>query len=600
MRRKLMKKIKRLIAVVLCLGLALATASCGKLKKATPEEVQESFDLFCDELIAGMVSGDPMSAHFLVTDPADYGVEFKEEDITLGDISIDAIKSGIESNASLLRHLKMYEKEVLTDEQKITYDTLCDYLEVQSAYKNAEMLNCNFSPMSGIVSNLSTNFIEYVFYDKEDVEVYLTLLADVERYMGRLFEVTREQAKEGYFLSDDNADLVIEQCEKILDAEVEPMVATFEDKMEKLDITESEKAEYIKRNKEYVDKYYLPVYEKTIDLMEELKGSRSNDGGLCAYGDEGRKFYEAIVKDNTSSDMTPEEVAEFLEDEASDLLKEAAAIAVSDYEAFESWFDYKPDFKTPDEVFEFLIDNIEKDFPKPETTKYSIEYQNKACEVDGVVAYYVLSRIDDINVNNVKVNGSAVSDDSLSLYTTLAHEGYPGHLYQHTAFCNNDDIHDVRKALSFIGATEGWAQYASYCTLDYLDISDATKRLIFINDLLTYVVVSRVDIGVNYEGWDIDDTYKYLKDFFEVDRNYDEEGNTVKYFYNTVTGDPGSFIPYTVGYIKMLDMREHAEKTLGDRFDAVEYHKWIGGIGITSFDVYEEQLELWLAAKQEA
>ncbi|MCM1308662.1 MAG: DUF885 domain-containing protein [Butyrivibrio sp.] len=595
-----MKIFKRLTALALCLGLALSAASCGKLKKATPEEVQQSFDAFCDELLAGMVASDPMSAHFLVTDPSDYGVEFKEEDITLGEVSIEGIKSGIESNASLLRHLKMYEKEVLTKEQQLTYDTLSDYLEMQSAYKNAELLNCYFSPMSGIVSNLSTNFIEYIFYDKEDVDIYLTLLADVDRYMEQIFEVTREQAKEGYFLSDDNADLVIEQCEKILNAEVEPMTATFDEKIAELDLTEAEKSDYIERNRECVQKYYLPVYEKTIDLMEELMGSRTNEGGLCGYGEEGKKFYEAIIMDNTSSKMTPEEVAEFLEDKASDLLKEATALAVSDYEAFESWYDYSPDFDTPDEVFEFLIENVEKDFPKPKTTNYNIEYQNKACEVDGVIAYYLLSRIDDISINNVKVNGSAVQGDSLSLYTTLAHEGYPGHLYQHTAFCSNDKIHDIRKTLSFIGSTEGWAQYASYCALGYLDISDAMKRLIYINDLLTYVVVSRVDIGVNYEGWDLDDTYRYLKNFFEVDRNYDDEDNSVKYFYNTVTGDPGSFIPYTVGYIKMMDMRERAEKTLGEAFDAVEYHEWLGELGITSFGIYEEQLELWLAAKQEA
>lgn len=595
-----MKNFKRLTALVLCIGLMLITASCGKLKKASPEEVQKSFDLFCDELMTGIVASDPISAHFLVTNPSDYGVEFKEEDITLGEISIDAIKSSIESNASLLRHLKMYEKEVLTEEQQLTYDTLNDYLEEQSAYKKAELFNCYFSPMSGVVSNLSTNFIEYVFYDKDDVDMYLTLLADVDRYMEQLFDVTREQAEEGYFLSDDNADAVIEQCRKILDAEVEPMVATFDEKIEKLDLTETEKSDYIKRNGEYVQKYYLPVYEKTIDLMEELKGSRSNDGGLCGYGDDGRKYYEAIIMDNTSSRMTPEEVAEFLEEKASDLLKEATAIAVSDYDAFESMYDYKPDFNTPEEVFDFLIENVEKDFPRPETTKYNIEYQNKACEVDGVVAYYVLSRIDDINVNNVKVNGSAVQGDSLSLYTTLAHEGYPGHLYQHTAFCSSDKVHDIRKTLGFIGATEGWAQYASYCALDYLDASDAVKRLIYIDDLLSYVVVSRVDIGVNYEGWDLDDTYRYIKDFLEVDRNYDEEGNTVKYFYDTVTGDPGSFIPYTVGYIKMIDMREHAEEVLGDDFDAVEYHEWVKDMGITSFDIYEEQLELWLAAKQKA
>lgn len=594
-----MKKIKRTAAAILCIALMCLTVSCGGLKKASPEEIQARFDAFCDELAVGIIGSDPISSHFLVSDLSEYGIEFAEEDMNFGEISVDIIKNSFSSSSSCLSQLKMFDREDLTDEQKITYDTLEDYFEKQLAYKGSELVGGYFSPMNGTIANLSTNFIEYVFYEKEDVDAYLTFLSDVDRYMDQLFEVTREQAKEGYFLSDDNADLVIEQCRKIIDAEVEPLIVTFEEKLDTLDLTEAEKAKYIEINEKYVNEHYLPVYGKAIDLMNELKGSSDNEGGLCGYGDVGKKYYEAIVMDKTSSSMTPEELAEMLEEEISDLLKEATAIAMSDYEAYEEAFSYKPDFETPESVFEFILDNVEKDFPKPVTTEYNIEYQNKACEVDGVVAYYVLSRIDDIHVNNVKVNGSAVEGDSLSLYTTLAHEGYPGHLYQHTGFCDNSGVPNIRKLIDFIGSTEGWAQYASNCALDYLDISDNVKRMIYINDLLTYVVVSRVDIGVNYEGWDMDDTYDYLKDFFEVDRDYDDEDNTVRYFYNTVTGDPGTFLPYTVGYIKMMDMRERAEEELGDRFDAVEYHRWISDLGITSFDVYEEQLELWLAAEKE-
>ena len=207
----------------------------------------------------------------------------------------------------------------------------------------------------------------------------------------------------------------------------------------------------------------------------------------------------------------------------------------------------------------------------------------------------------DIDVNNIKVNGSAVADSKMMLYTTLAHEGYPGHLYEFTSFYNNDEIPDIRKILDFIGATEGWAEYVSENALKYLDdLSENGAKMYALNDVLTYVVVSRLDIGVNYEGWDLDDAYDYLSAYFQTDKNYDEEDNLVSSLYYEVAGDPGAYLPYTLGHMFMNDMREKAEEELGDAFDAKEYHQWLLDVGVAPFNVYDSELDKWLAAKKQA
>lgn len=73
---------------------------------------------------------------------------------------------------------------------------------------------------------------------------------------------------------------------------------------------------------------------------------------------------------------------------------------------------------------------------------------------DNVGAYYVQGRIDDTSVNIIKINPDFANKGMTQMYTTLAHEGYPGHLYQFTASNANKDIPNVRKILSFMGATE--------------------------------------------------------------------------------------------------------------------------------------------------
>ena len=291
----------------------------------------------------------------------------------------------------------------------------------------------------------------------------------------------------------------------------------------------------------------------------------------------GKKYYEAIVREKTSSNMSPEELKEMLDDNITKTLTAAVTISPEDAVAAPQ---YQPDFKTADEIVEFLTEHIEEDFAAPVTKDYNIK-----------------CRIDDISVNNIKVNSSVVGSDNLTLYTTLAHESYPGHLYQLTGFFNKKDIPNIQKILDFIGATEGWAQYASKCAVNYLDATDGIKDFINLNSMLSYTLIARVDVGVNYDGWTIDDVYDYLSSYIMVSDDFDSEENVAAQFYDIAIGNAGDYIPYAAGYIKMVNMREHAEDELGDKFNPVEFHSFINSIGVTTFDIYEAELDKWIESK---
>ena len=583
-------RIKRSIPVsALCILLALSLTSCISVRKVSDEEIRAGFDELCDDIFKQMLEDNSFNAHFVVSDPSEYGVTFNADDYTLGGVLIDEDED--DDVDRYLDKLHKITRKSLTDEQKTAYDSIEFYLVTQKNYEGLEMYYNYFGPTSGITSNLSSNFIEYVFYDQDDVDHYLEYLKDCERYMDEAVDVLYKQSEKGYFMPEYVADEVIEQCDKILNAETEALVVTFEDKIDRLGLDDKVKDEYIETNKQYVDKYYLPSYEKVKNAVSELKTTGTNDGGLCGFGDDGKALYKAILRDKTSSDMTPEEIIELLEDEMNECVKSLTAVIAMDYNAYEEFMDYKAGFDTPDDVLKYIIKEMESDFPAPATTNYNIEYQNKACEVEGTLAYYVSSRIDDISINNIKVNGSEVESGSLMMYETLAHEGYPGHLYEFTDFYNNDSICNARKALDFTGATEGWAKYVENCVDEYLDMSRNVWELNRVNNLISYICSSRVDIGVNYEGWTIDDVYSYLAQYYEINRE-----TATEMFYSAV-GDPGVLLPYTVGNILMQDVRDKSEKKLGSGFEALEFHKWILDTGITAFPVYEDRLEDWLAQK---
>ena len=586
-----MKLYKKITAVGLLASMLFIFSGCSYFYKVNKDDTVELFDEFCEELFIDTLESDSFNAHYMVSDPSEYGVVFTDEDFNLGTISLEDSEEYYSYIREKYSEMKAIDYSALSDEQQFTYDILETYMEIQLGYEGTDELVNLFAPSSGIINNLSTNFIEYQFYDEEDVKQYLMFLADVDNYMEQVFDFTRKQAQNGYFMPEQVADKVIEMCHKYLEAEKEPLIITFEDRINTLDLSSEKKQEYVERNAEYVEKYYLPVYEKTIDLLEELKKSGNNDGGLSGYGKTGIKYYEAIVAEKTSSDMTPDELADYLDDAMDDVIYSMVEIYSSDEDAYNNAGMYQPDFDNPEAVMEFLLDNIEDKFPKPCTQNYSIEYQNPACETDGVLAYYVTSRIDDISRNNIKVNGSAVAGDTMTMYLTLAHEGFPGHLYQYTAAFDNENIPEIRKSLDFIGVTEGWAEYASAQCIEYLDISDSMKEMIYLNDIFSYILCSRLDVGIHYEGWSVEDSYEYLSEYIECDEKQAED------IYYDVAGDPGIYLPYTVGHLYMRELREKAEKKLGSKFDEKEYHQFIISLGLAPFEVIEKKLDDWLAQR---
>ncbi len=586
-----MKIFKRVLCVVLAAALSMSVTACSLFGK----KAKLPFDEFCENFFVDSVS-DPLNAHFTISDEKTYGITFDKDDYNLGNFDLDEATASYKSMRESYNELCAYDYDKLNENQKVTYTCLKAYLEIQLAYEGSDII-CNvFAPNSGIFANLSTNFVEYVFYDKDDVDEYLILLEDVKRFANESFAFARLQSDKGYFMADNTVNSAIKVCRDYLDAEVDPYIATFEAKINAMDLTDDEKHEYIEKNRKIVEENVRPSYEKAIDVLEELKGTAKNNGGLAGFGKEGKKYYEAIVMDKTSSSMTPDEVADYLDEKLTETITELGLIQSTNPNAISEWSEYEPDERTPKEVLEFILSNMSKDFPKPATEKFSIEYQLPACEIEGTLAYYVTARIDDISVNNIKVNGSAVKDDALQLYTTMAHEGYPGHLYQFTGFYDSDAA-NVRKVLDFICSTEGWAQYVSNVAVDYLDVSDDVKRLIYIDNILSYIIPSRVDIGVNYEGWGLKETGEYLSNVYNISDDY-ENDPTVTYFYDFVVSEPGLLLPYTIGELKMNDLRDKAELELSDRFDALEYHTFIMECGIAPIAYYEDALSDWIDSKK--
>ena len=188
--------------------------------------------------------------------------------------------------------------------------------------------------------------------------------------------------------------------------------------------------------------------------------------------------------------------------------------------------------------------------------------------------------MDDYENNSIYINEG--SDSSSGLWSTLAHEGIPGHMYQFVYFLSNDP-EPLRTLLSFNGYQEGWATYVELMSYDYYtEYADETYADIeAINTKLNLLVSARIEIGVNYEGWTLEETANYMN-------TNGFNGEAAQEIMDYVIAEPGNYQMYVMGWLEFEELKEYAVDQLGSKYNDIEFHKVVLDAGPCQFYVLED------------
>ena len=604
------------MAAAICISLAVGLSACGETqgerrhlndKNDTTENTeraqesfsedalkeQQEFEQYLDDYFKDVVTDDTLTYNYTIKDGADYGLE--EPEVTLGDPGMTAEEIGQDKEEfeGWVKKLDAIDRSCLTEDQKLTYDVLDEYFEVSAGIFDNVYLYEPFSPMRGLQANIATNFTDYRFDDKGDVERYIELLGQIPDYFEEYLDFEQEKSEKGYFMSDAVCDKVISQCKDfVADKENHFMVTTFNDNIDALDfLTDEEKAEYKEANKQAVENSLLPAFENVAAVLSGLKGTGTNDGGICNY-DGGKEYYEYLLKNFAGTAKSPEEVIDMLDTELQKLMVSLYQYYLGNqaaYEYFASNYDSmfaETDQMTASEMVDKMMETASEHYPDAGTINYKAEALDKNLEtiMDDVLAYYMAPAIDDPDNNLIRVNGLHTD----GMWTTLAHEGYPGHMLQN-AYYMSTDPEPVRTLMNFLGYKEGWAMYACYDSLYYYEYEepeygDTIAALYQLNDEMSYLMMGRVDLGINYEGWTLQDTADYLT-------KNGMDGSAAQELYTTMVGDPAVYQSYSTGYYEMKELRDYAEEKMGDDFDLKTFNTIILETGPCQFDILKEQVD---------
>lgn len=540
---------------------------------------ETAFDNFARQIFEEMVSSDTLTLHYMVADPEAYGIDPGE--VTIGGYPSEWSQEDYDDTKAEYETLKSIDRDQLTERQQLDYDILMEVFENELKYNTKELFYYQepLTTTSGDHTFLPVDFAEYSFYDKGDVEDYLSLLADVPNYFDDLLAFEKAKSDAGLFMSDESVDEVIDSCETFIeDPDNNALIEVFPDKLTELSgLTEDEITDYTARNTVAVKEQVIPAYRKLIEGMKALKGTGTNEGGIGAY-DLGDDYYEGLIRTKAGVNMSAEELLDYLDKALDDDYTQLFAL-FSKNPKIAKEFDSIPEIELdePEAMLEELIKAIKEEYPEPVTEKYTVKYVHPSLEESLNPAFYMIPPVDDPDHNVIYLNNAYLEDD-LEVFTTLAHEGFPGHLYQVT-WQMNSDAAPIIIQIAPLGFTEGWATYVETNAFAWCGLDDDMAKMLQINQRMTLYLYAYADISIHTQGWTEEDLAVFLADF-GID---DEE--SVHDVYRMIVTDPAAYLPYTIGNLQFYQMRQTLEEVQGDEFDPVAFHRFILDTGDCPFDI---------------
>ena len=543
------------------------------------ESSDRQFRTFTRSLFQTEVSANTISLHYTLRSPSDYGIA--DIPATYGSLSSDPIAAKA-SVRNVLSSLQEFDPGTLSSENALTFKILDTYLKNASTGTDYLLYQEPLGPVSGIHTQLPVLLSEYSFYDTQDVETYLALLKETPSYFDSVIQFEQKKAASGLFMPDYQADSVLDTCQSFIDMGKENyLVSTFNERIASLDLLpENKKDSFQKENMKLVTEEIYPAYQNLITAIKSLKGKGMNEQGLSHFP-YGKKYYEYLVRQTTGCNESISRLrlmtrAQILEDlSAMQKVLFPADAALTQASVLEQ--------TSPDSMLDDLRSKITDTFPEIPDVDFQVKYVPESMQDYLSPAFYMIPAIDNLTENVIYINNGQTAS-GLNLYTTLAHEGYPGHLYQ-TVYFSASEPDPIRSILDFGGYVEGWATYAEMMSYYLAPLPKTEASLLQKNSSVILGLYALADMGIHYDGWSVTDTVRFFSDYGINDPN------AVQSVYKLIIGSPANYLKYYIGYLKFYELKKEMADALGNQFSQKEFHRAVLDVGPAPFEIVYDEVE---------
>lgn len=622
-----------LLILITCFAVPTNNSSYHSKLLETMEHAK-NFKDFTDALFRYEVTSDSITTAYSIKNPDKWDIPALEPRITTFSYN-DYLKESSDDTPDetlifVENCLSRYDSADLSEDEKLTYSLLKDYIQTNSALSEYSFYERLLGSSTGIQANLPVTLGEYPLRTETDVNTYLELLTQIPSYFKDIISYEKHRAELGYNTAPFVTANALNSTKTMMTGFQNgdnSFLDTFNERITQIDsLSKKDINKYKNLNQRYVEKYVIPSYEMVVTYLEsnlstmESTPSTTTDSkrktetpernitttmdttdtsnilsymdentsyGICTLP-EGKDYYSLLTKQSTGSSRPVTELISMTEQSLKNALSTVLNTALTDQEAYFYYCEHPLEsyYASPEAMLENLSLMIREDYPLlSDTPAYKIKTVSDSLASSLSPAFYMIPAIDDYKNNTIYINPLYTNEENGNLFPTLAHEGFPGHLYQ-TVYFNESDPSDIRHMLNYLGYVEGWATYVEMDSLTFLEYpleGDSLCKLYQADTIINLALCARIDMGVNYEGWSLADT----RTFFE------EQGFNSYYaqdVYAYVVEAPTNYLSYFIGYLEIMDIKDAYQRQEMENYSEKEFHKKLLDVGPADFETIRKYL----------
>lgn len=563
---------------------------CGQASTQTSLK-QKKFDRFLNSCFREYAAENTVTLHFKLSNPSAYGIKTPVSP-TYGDLSSDALKKNCSRSKELLQKLYTFPTSSLTKKQKLTWQIFQDYLN-ESIMNEKYILYSSPLGTNGLQSEIPVTLSEYRLDNEKDIKDYLSLVNQVPELFTQILDFEQERRNAGLISPSFVISDTIDQIDQFLNASEEnnPLIQSFEDRLTEVEsLSKDQKASYIANNRLLVTDKVIPAYKSLKTSLQAYTNDSKNTSSkerLCEYKN-GQDYYKFLLMSNVGTDFSPEDCITILESQLKNTVKDISSLTTKNKDLYTEYLSATPALSAPKEIMNTLKNDSLIDFPEIKNISCQLKNVPDALSGTSACAFYLVPPIDSTKDNIIYINKSRV--DSNELFSTLAHEGYPGHLYQTNYFLTTNPS-PLRTFLHCAGYDEGWGTYAqlySYNFIEFKNVDEQTtkqlRQLYRDNDLLSLSLSSLCDLYVNYKNYDENALANYLQ-------TYGIDKDSAQNLYRYVIENPTTYLSYSIGCYELDQLKQTMSDSLGKAFKISDFHESVLNVGSCNFSILRQEIE---------
>lgn len=568
---------------------------------------------FSDQLFRYEITQDSITTAYHLRQPERYRIPSLPATLSSFDAKEyeqAAASKGNNSIQNLLKQLQQLPHDSLSDSESLCYDLMEQYLSLSGSLQQYPYYESLLGASTGVQVNLPVTLCEYPLNNASSVDTYLQILQQIPDYFNNIIRYETKRTSLGYPVPSFLSLATKQQLQTFLTGLKETdncFTETFSTRIQDMEsLSASQKKKYILQNQDIIRTSILPAYETLYAYCDRQTASidfkqtdtdtpatpdslidPDTDYGLCSLPS-GKDYYSYLVRQATGSSRSITDLITMTDHALQNTLGNVLNIALTDQTAYLYYCEHPLEtyYNSPEAILEALSLMIRKDYPVLKTQPhYVIKQVPKSLAASLSPAFYMIPAMDDYSNNTIYINSLYTNDESGNLFTTLAHEGFPGHLYQ-TVYFNSTRPSPIRQILDYPGYVEGWASYVEMNIFPYLDYpleGNSLCKLYQSDTIINLALCSRIDLGVNYEGWTLNDT----RHFFEENGFRDYYAENV---YSYVVESPSNYLSYFIGYLEIEDLKSAYRNLKMENYSDQDFHKHFLDIGPADFDTIRKSL----------